>query len=212
VRDSDTTWTRQADLPLVSPSGKRKKAKDGAGGAMAGNTLYALKGGNTLEFYAYDLFTGDWQPLEDVGIPTGVPRKRVKGGGSLTYSAFLDGLFALVGNNSNEFWFYARSGSAGGGAQAGESLGTAGAVMRLTPNPATGRVQLTWPQCGPPDGRAGRAPAQLTVFDIAGRQVLKLGGVGQQFELDTRHLATGIYLLQIETSTSRTTGRLQVVH
>ena len=61
----------------------------------------------------------------------------------MAYSAYLDGLFALVGNNTNEFWFYARSGSAGG-AQATESHSTAaGALTRLTPNPATGRVRLT---------------------------------------------------------------------
>ena len=48
VWDGDTTWTRLMDLPLVGTGGRTKKARDGAGGAMAGNSLYALKGGNTL--------------------------------------------------------------------------------------------------------------------------------------------------------------------
>lgn len=204
--DGDTTWTRLTDLPLKGASGRNKKARDGCGGAMAGNLLYALKGGNTLEFYSYDLDASDWRQLEDVGIPTGAPLKRVKGGGSLAYSAFLDGLFVLVGNNTNEFWFYARSGSAGGGTQDGEFDGPAtSAKARLTPNPASGRAQLTWSQCG-------HAPAQLTIFDVAGREVLKLGGTGPQFEFGTRDLAPGVYILALDTPAGRATTRLQVIH
>ena len=202
---NDTMWLRLPELPLIGPSGRKKKAKDGASGVVVGNTLFALKGGNTLELWSYDLAAGTWRARENVGSPTGIPRKRVKGGGSLAYSPFQDGLVALIGNNTTEFWFYVAAGAAGGGAQTGATGPVAGREIAITPNPAAGLVRLTRPE-------PGGAPAQLTVFDIAGRQVLKLDGVGRQFEFDTRRLATGIYLLQIETSTSRTTGRLQVVH
>jgi hypothetical protein len=204
VRDSDTTWARLTDMPLAGASGRNRKARDGASGSMAGNLLYALKGGNTLEFYAYDLASGEWHQYEDVGIPAGVPRKRVKGGGSLTYSAFSDGLFALVGNNTNEFWSYARSGGTGGGAQSGELCRNAGAAVRLSPNPAAGRVCLTWPQ-------SGRAPVRLTTYDIAGREVFEMSGIGPQVEFDVRKLTPGIYFLTVEAPTGRARTRLQVV-
>ncbi|MCX7837051.1 MAG: M14 family zinc carboxypeptidase [candidate division WOR-3 bacterium] len=99
---------RKEDMPLIGSTGKPKKAKEGSAGAYDYNNklIYALKGNNTWEFFAYDILNNQWRILEDVGIPYGRPEKKVKGGGALTYSNFAQGLFAFIGNNTNEFWFY----------------------------------------------------------------------------------------------------------
>ncbi|MEO0103457.1 MAG: M14 family zinc carboxypeptidase [candidate division WOR-3 bacterium] len=99
---------RKEDMPLIGSSGKPKKAKEGSAGTYDYNNklIYALKGNNTLEFFFYNPATNQWKLLEDVGVPYGVPQKKVRGGGALTYSNFAQGLFAFIGNNTNEFWLY----------------------------------------------------------------------------------------------------------
>ncbi|MEO0108527.1 MAG: hypothetical protein ABIK62_05075, partial [candidate division WOR-3 bacterium] len=66
------------------------------------NLVFALKGNNTLEYYAYNCSTGLWSTRES--IPFGPNRKRVKKGATLTYG---DGMiYATKGNGTNEFWAY----------------------------------------------------------------------------------------------------------
>lgn len=100
--------TRKEDMPLIGSSGRSKKAKDGSSGAYDYNNklIYALKGNNTLEFFTYNPQTNQWIILENVGEPSGRPKKKIRNGGALTYSGFAKGLFAFIGNNTNEFWFY----------------------------------------------------------------------------------------------------------
>ena len=100
--------TPVSEMPLFGSSGRKKKAKEGSGGAYNPNDrlIYALKGGNTLEFFSYNPQTDEWKSLEDLGTPSVKPAKKVKGGGALTYSPAAGGLFAFVGNGTYEFWLY----------------------------------------------------------------------------------------------------------
>ncbi len=100
-------WESLPNLPLIGNSARKKKIKEGAAlvYSLANRKLYATKGGNTIEFWRFDPQTDSWRQMEDVGSPQ-MPAKKVKGGGSLAYSSFAGGIFATIGNNTNEFWFY----------------------------------------------------------------------------------------------------------
>lgn len=102
------TWdtTRLQGMPFLSRTGKNKKAKDGSSAAYRDGAIFALKGGNTCEFYCYDIIGDTWTelaPMPEVGS-TG-RKKRVKGGGDITvYSPTM--IFALKGNKTRELWCY----------------------------------------------------------------------------------------------------------
>ena len=76
-------WVTKDPLPLVAPPGtKKKKVKDGSGMAYYGKSVYALKGGNTDEFWMFNTADQTWsvQPQLTPGS------KKVKGGGALTFA------------------------------------------------------------------------------------------------------------------------------
>ncbi|MFO7637915.1 MAG: S8 family serine peptidase, partial [bacterium] len=101
-------WTGLADVPL-GPSGKRVKG----GGDLVHVTvadsayLYFLKG-DRLEFYRYDIASGQWQQLAD--MPVGI-RNRVKRDGWLAWDGG-NAIYALKpnyfdqANETHEFWQY----------------------------------------------------------------------------------------------------------
>ncbi|MGQ9708727.1 MAG: kelch repeat-containing protein, partial [bacterium] len=98
-------------MPFASmQTGKNKKSKDGGDGAYYQGFIYALKGGNTCEFYRYSIALSAWTelaPMPEFGS-TG-KKKRVKQGGAL--AAFGDAwmFFAFKGGKTNEFWRYVDS-------------------------------------------------------------------------------------------------------
>ncbi|MEO0091173.1 MAG: choice-of-anchor J domain-containing protein [candidate division WOR-3 bacterium] len=101
-----TGWVRKQDI-LTQVSGKG--VKDGGSLVVYADTIYAFRGGNSQEFYAYDPTTDNWFPRKPIPWemkPDGVtPRKKnVKGGGSLT--AYADKIYAFKGGNTREFWCY----------------------------------------------------------------------------------------------------------
>ncbi len=95
-------WLQRENLPL----GPKKKGVSSGGSLtyLPDTFVYALKGNNTNEFYRYNIYLNQWQPL--CSIPwQGEKRKNVKGGASLT-SNLRDRVFALKGNKTDEFWSY----------------------------------------------------------------------------------------------------------
>ncbi|MEO0093565.1 MAG: MXAN_6640 family putative metalloprotease [candidate division WOR-3 bacterium] len=101
------TWTELRPLNpavFVNREGKKKKVKDGAGLIYLSGAVYLMKGGNTLEFWKYDVSRNDWQQMNPAtiwDIPIG-GGKKVKSGGSL---CLLDNnIYALKGNNTVEFY------------------------------------------------------------------------------------------------------------
>ena len=77
---SARTWATRETLPRICPPGtSKKKVKDGAGIAVVGRALYALKGGNTNEFWMYARDDRRWSPAAQMPTVT----KKVKGGGAL---------------------------------------------------------------------------------------------------------------------------------
>lgn len=102
VRNITGGWQERSSMPIGS--GKRVKQ----GGALVythHDTIYALKGNNTLEFYAYNTTTDSWVKKESLPMLATKP-KRVKKGAALTYDRWNNKIYALKGNNTREFWQY----------------------------------------------------------------------------------------------------------
>ncbi|MEO0131406.1 MAG: SBBP repeat-containing protein [candidate division WOR-3 bacterium] len=95
-------WRQLKSIPL-GPTGKSRVK---AGGVLTSDTIskiYAFKGGNTQEFYVYDIAGDSW--ISQCTIPQGINKKRVKSGASLCYDG-INKLYALKGGNTQEFWAY----------------------------------------------------------------------------------------------------------
>jgi len=99
------SWVQLNDMPL----GSREKRVKG-GGCLTyvpdQNLIYALKGNNTTDFFAYDLSGNlDWITKESVPYDQSGRKKRVKSGSAICY----DGsryLYLAKGGNTVEFWRY----------------------------------------------------------------------------------------------------------
>ncbi len=193
------TWGAQMPgMPLQNQqTGKSKKSKDGASAAFLNDgMLYALKGGNTCEFYAVDLNGPTWFEKDTINQlgPLG-KKKRVKGGGDITSTG--DFLYAFKGNKSNELWKYtpmfasaiqpARSGVMA------ERVVPQGFDTRLGPNPlSTGYATLRY-------SLPASGPATIKVVDVTGRTVLDrslAAGRSGSVSLDLRSLSAGVYLVK----------------
>lgn len=199
-------------MPLANgQTGKNKKAKDGSDAVMWNGLIWTLKGGNTIDFYSYDMGTATWAEKETIpSLGTTGKKKRVKAGSGLTTDG--EALYALKGNKTAEMWTY-RIGTAFGaaptrsGVMAERTVGGVGTA--LTPNPlSTGYATLryTLPKAG---------PATLRVFDVTGRAVVSrslVAGRSGTASLDLRSLSAGIYLVKLETEGYSSTHKLVVQH
>jgi hypothetical protein len=207
------TWhtTALPGMPLVGRSGRSKKAKDGSCGALFGFGIYALKGGNTQEFWTYLPRERTWVESETIpSFGSAGRKKRVKAGADL--AAFSDRLWALKGNKTREFWSYAVSSAAAplirSGATAGPQPRAArfGLVVRPVPARARASFICSWP---------GPTPARLDVIDVAGRLALtrtlaRSSSAGCEANLDIRHLRAGIYFARLAASGRTSTAKLVV--
>ncbi|MBS4016349.1 MAG: T9SS type A sorting domain-containing protein [Candidatus Latescibacteria bacterium] len=107
----DDTWVLLDSIPFDTL--KSKKVNKGA--ALAYNKhvnpdiVYATKGNNTLEFWAYDVDLNTWIQKSSVPqTPSPAKQRRVKGGGCIALVNNNDSqyVFLLKGNKTNEFYAY----------------------------------------------------------------------------------------------------------
>ncbi|MGQ9707418.1 MAG: T9SS type A sorting domain-containing protein [bacterium] len=100
-----SAWVQRQDIP-IGPA--RRRVKDASlVYAPTNGKLYALKGGNSNEFYAYDITTGTWDSC--ARMPLGVTGKKPKDGCDLTFDRFhgIDGtIWAIKGGGTPDFYAY----------------------------------------------------------------------------------------------------------
>ena len=208
-------------MPLVGSGGRRRKSKDGGCATYHDSAIYALKGGNTQEFWKYSIWRDTW--FEKESIPKGAPKpKKVGAGADITTmptTGDMPGqpaeLPALTGNGTNNFWFYSTPG--GAGPPMGDASNRDGVVaekrrldepfLTLVPNPLSGGfVTLRYSLPGP-----GVAVAR--VYDVTGRPVLPAALITDRDGtalLDLRSLDAGVYLLKVEGTSFATVRKLVI--
>jgi hypothetical protein len=211
-------WGASSPLPLAGSSGKKKKAKDGAGLAYYNKTIYALKGGNTTEFWSYRTDSAVWTQQPDMPPGTG---KRVKGGGSLVAVANdLDQgatLYALKGNNTLEFYDYPVSDVYAGrlpltashsSVLSNSALRAPHAALTVAPNPFTSATAIvyTLPKSG---------VVTLKLYDVSGKLVTTLAAgrseAGRHTLIPAANvLSKGIYMVKLETADAAMSAKLIV--
>jgi len=200
-------------MPLSGMLGKTKKSKDGGCGAYYDGAIYALKGGNTQEFWCYFVDGDSWKELDTMPAygSTG-KKKRVKAGGDIV-AVGASKFFAFKGNKTLEFWQY---GAATLAAQPPVHQGVmvenvvAGKLgITVTPNPLAkglATVRYSLPQAG---------PVRLVIYDVTGRDVVHrafVAGRSGAATLDLRNLASGVYLVKLDASGYSATHKLTVQH
>jgi len=100
-------WATEDSFPREASDGSKKRVKKGACLEHGfGRRLYALKGGNTAQFWRYHLDgdTGWVQMAQD--YPPGDRGRRVKGGTGLVYVPGKNRLYSCKGANTNEFYAF----------------------------------------------------------------------------------------------------------
>ncbi|MEO0100851.1 MAG: SBBP repeat-containing protein [candidate division WOR-3 bacterium] len=104
---SGDSWTMRCSIPYA-PDGKRR-VKNGAALTYDGadSAIYAIKGGNTLEFWKYFTNQDTWHQIAK-GVPLGYSGKKVKYGSGLAYLRQGQNryIYFLKGSRTREFYRY----------------------------------------------------------------------------------------------------------
>lgn len=199
-------WSTEllAGMPLVSHiTGRTKKSKDGGTAAWSNGSIYALKGGNTQEYYRYYPLGDTWHELDTLPQYTAYTgkKKKVKAGADM--SSYADGIvFALKGNKTYEFWRWVEPTRALGahptrdGAAASGRMAIGNCRVSIAPNPLSGSRMLHVVTTGP----LGRSTT-IVIYDALGRLVLTrpLGRLTDA-HVDVRSLSAGVYLVKLTTA------------
>ena len=211
---SGRNWVNKDPLPLIGASGRKKKVKDGAGMAYFSKAVYALKGGNTDEFWRFDCAAQTW--TEQTQLPAGA--KKVKGGGALCFSDADKSLYAFRGNDTREFWKYWPLSAYGlrltadrpeqKSVQVGRTTAVTEPGLRIAPMPFTTAATVTYSLARPGN-------VSLRLYDVTGRVVAILasgyhpaGSYSLQLTAYSSRLSAGIYVLRYEAGGYRTTEKL----
>lgn len=207
------TWASSAlpGMPLAGMMGKSKKSKDGGSAAWAGDAIYALKGGNTQEFWKFMPGTLTWTELDTIpAMGSTGKKKRIKAGADIACWDYAGVLFALKGNKTLEMWRYVtpaiHSTSVGRDGVMFDPARVMGHGFTLTPNPT--RRGLTTLRYSLPNSGVGT----MRVFDASGRSVRTYGitAANTVVDIDLRGLAAGVYLVRLEARGYRAVSKLVV--
>jgi hypothetical protein len=191
-----------AGMPMVGMMGRRKKSKDGGSACLYQGDLYALKGGNTQEFWVYDPGTNAWAELDTIPAFGSTGRKkRVKYGGDIV--SYGDGaFFALKGNRTVETWRYVLGTAAGTGKVRGSGVSGAGVGQEKPEGPSirpsVARGEAVTLHLSLPASVSG--PVSVTLYDAAGRQAVRsvLQVRAGRAALDAGSLSPGVYLVRFD--------------
>jgi hypothetical protein len=208
ARDS---WRALTGMPFFGRLGQKKKSKDGGSGTWNDGRIYALKGGNTQEFWRYTAAADSWFELDTMpAFGTTSRRKKVKDGGDICFYA--RACWALKGNKTREFWRYGFP-IALGSEPRSEREGVASAQLALgdwrlaiTPNPLSGTRSLRLST-----GVSG--PATVRLYDALGRCVKTWNTLlsGGSAWLDLKGVPSAAYVLRVDTGQGRPAQSMKLV-
>jgi hypothetical protein len=196
------SWMVKPIMPWIGTTAKKKKVKDGAAMAYNGsNLVYAFKGGNTYEFWAYVTEEDTWLAMDPV--PPGLNKKKVKKGASLCWAASFGRIYGFKGGNTNELWMYSapptviagKSNSQEGAMSSPSAVPTTQSTLNIIPNPFTKTAIIKY-ELAEPDNII------FKLFDATGKLVQivtrhtnsKAGTV----KLNSDKLPVGVYILRLE--------------
>ena len=197
--DTETdAWdpTALVAMPIPGSAGS-KKSKDGGCGTYLGAAIYALKGGNTQEFWKYTVATNSWvekETIPAVGV-TG-KKKKVKAGADIV--ALGTDLYATKGNKANELWMYTPGAFVAVPMPEREGVTSSSFLVPrssfiVSPNPlASGFVVLRY-------GLPKAGVAWLRVYNVTGQTVMTqtlVAGRSGVVNVDLRHLSNGVYVVR----------------
>jgi len=213
---SSNTWT---ELRRLDPAayrnrdGKKKKVKDGAGLVYLNGSIYLLKGGNTYEFWKYDIRNNTWvqmNPATIWDIPTG-GGKKVKSGGAL---CVLDNfMYALKGNNTPEFYKHPQPAAeinsptnlTTSGVQDIQTLPKTAFKLSTVPNPAINVTEVRYEL-------PVAAPVSLKLYNSYGALVKSLTSSTPNktgaLLIDLKTLPAGVYILRLNSANMTVTRNL----
>ncbi len=192
-----------AGMPFVGMQGRKKKSKDGGSADWYAGDIYALKGGNTNEFWKYRVSRDTWDEIDSMPtMGSTAKKKRVKYGADIVYGLYA--FWSLKGNKTREFWRYGLSLDVMDGRSSMVRSGVAGSPVSIrsgwnfavAPNPLGKGGVLRYSVPYP-------VPLSLRLYDAVGRAVKTictgrvLSGTGA-IRLDAEGLARGVYLLRID--------------
>jgi Secretion system C-terminal sorting domain len=204
-------WSVKPMMPYYGSMNKKKKVKDG--GALAANQaglVYAFKGNNTNEFWAYSVDEDTW--LVQQPIPEGNYRKRIKAGGALCYDNSTGNLYGFKGGNTNEFWQFvpvmqqiaSKRNSPSGIMGNKTELNSYQFSLKISPNPITRAASIKYTLTEPDN-------VYLKLFDVSGKLVKIISHANSKsgtLTLNRDKLASGIYILRLETSRGNLTRKI----
>jgi hypothetical protein len=213
----NNNWTelRRLDPKIfLNRDNKKKKVKDGAGLVYLAGSIYLMKGGNTNEFWKYDIANNTWSqmnPAEIWDIPIG-GGKKVKSGGGL---CVLDNFFyAVKGNKTTEFYRHgppvinplATSTNLNNTFDTMENkISVDNATLSIIPNPTSNIVRVKY---NLPFNRT----ASIKLYNVSGELVESYANCDKTKTLliDVRQLPAGVYVLELDSNKKKITKKLIV--
>ena len=186
---------------FINRLGKKKKVGEGSGMVFYNDNLYIMKGGNTTEFWRYEIVGDTYVQMDSLyDIPLGpTGKKKVKAGGALAMlpSGTYAGLYAAKGANTQEFYYHSlptfaitlksTNDSKAEGAM-GKKL-IMGEYKLLIPNPAKNFVTIRY-------SLPTKDIAKLKIYNVLGNIVYSATSDKGFFRIEK--LPAGIYLVRFE--------------
>jgi hypothetical protein len=197
-----------------------RRVKNGGSLTNQGQTLFALKGGNTQQFWHYNFASDSWKRNTDIPLAASGRRVKPKLGAALAGAEST--IFCLKGSSSYEFWEYcpgvdtvpvfAEPQPEREGVMAGVvGLDLSTPWLAAYPNPARAGLNISY-------NITSAAPTRLRVYDAAGKVVTSLWDATRsrgQYVARWSGLATnggqvpaGIYFVKLESGDTRLTQKL----
>lgn len=199
-------WTelRRYDAKFfLNRDGKKKRPKDGAGLGYYDNAIYMLKGGNTNEFWKYEIALDTWiqlGPAEVWDIPNG-NGKKVKGGGCLAILG--DKFYAVKGANTSEFYAHTiptkavvKALTASDGVMS-RGLSDKSYELNITPNPAGNLIAVSY-------SLPAKEKVNFKLYNISGALIKtyinEIPSQDGRLLIDTKLLSSGVYILRFNST------------